>query len=168
MQAVGKVASAAVVGLMVHRLSPRTCFLVVAALPFLVALSSLAMREERTPCCGGRRREPACPCQGPMPLALCRFITQREFSSMACDTGPVLRRRISVLDRCAQRTDMHAEEFSMSIPECLAGKGGAECGSILQEKLALLGRTCTNKYLLLPALFFFLWQVSTMFQRWHA
>ena len=73
MQAVGKVASAAVVGLMVHRLSPRTCFLVVAALPFLVALSSLAMREERTPCCGGRRREPARPCQGTMSCALCRL-----------------------------------------------------------------------------------------------
>ena len=73
MQAGGKVASAAVVGLMVLRLSPRTCFLVVAALPFLIALSSLAMREERMPCCGGRRREPACPCQGPMSCALCRL-----------------------------------------------------------------------------------------------
>ena len=44
------------VGLMVQRLSPRMCFLVVAALPFLVALSSFVMREEREPCCGGRRR----------------------------------------------------------------------------------------------------------------
>ena len=48
--------SAGAVGLMVRRLSPRTCFLVVAALPFLIALSSLVMREERQPCCGGRRR----------------------------------------------------------------------------------------------------------------
>ena len=48
--------SAGVVGLMVHRLSPRMCFLVVAALPFLIALSSFVMREERQPCCGGRRR----------------------------------------------------------------------------------------------------------------
>lgn len=48
--------SAAVVGLMVHRLSPRMCFLVVAALPILVALSSFVMREERAPCCGGGRR----------------------------------------------------------------------------------------------------------------
>ena len=55
-QAVGKVASAGIVGLMVQRLSPRMCFLVVAALPFLVALSSFVMREERQPCCGGRRR----------------------------------------------------------------------------------------------------------------
>ena len=55
----------------------------------------------------------------------------------------------------------------MSILKFLAGKGEAECGSILQEKLALLGKTCTNKYLLLPAIFFFLWQVSTVFQRWH-
>ena len=54
--------SAAVVGVMVHRLSPRTCFLVVAALPFLVALSSFVMREERTPCCGGRRRALLNPC----------------------------------------------------------------------------------------------------------
>ena len=57
LQAAGKAVSAAVVGLMVHRLSPRTCFLVVAALPLLVVLSSSVMHEERTPCCGGRRRE---------------------------------------------------------------------------------------------------------------
>ncbi len=40
-----------------------------------------------------------------------------------------------------------------------AGKGEAVCTSILQEKLKLLGQTCTNKYLLMPAIFFFLWQV---------
>ena len=34
------------------------------------------------------------------------------------------------------------------------------CTSILQEKLKLLGQTCTNKFLLLPAVFFFLWQVD--------
>ena len=34
------------------------------------------------------------------------------------------------------------------------------CASILQEKLKLLGQTCTNKYLLMPAIFFFLWQVK--------
>lgn len=45
------------VGLMVHRLSPRMCFLVVAALPLLIALSSFVMREKRSPCCGGRRGE---------------------------------------------------------------------------------------------------------------
>ncbi|CAL5221093.1 g3223 [Coccomyxa viridis] len=95
LQAVGKVVSAGAVGLMVRRLSPRTCFLVVAALPFLIALSSLVMREERQPCCGGRRR-----------------------------------------------------------------KGEAVCASILQEKLKLLGQTCTNKYLLMPAIFFFLWQIT--------
>jgi len=53
---VGKVVSAAVVGVMVHKLTPRMCFQIVAVLPFLVALSSFVMREERTPCCGGRRR----------------------------------------------------------------------------------------------------------------
>ncbi len=57
LQAAGKVVSAAVVGLMVHRLSPRACFLVVAALPLLVVLSSFVMHEERKPCCGDRRRE---------------------------------------------------------------------------------------------------------------
>lgn len=40
-----------------------------------------------------------------------------------------------------------------------AGKDEAACTSTLQEKLKLLGQTCTNKYLLLPAIFFFLWQV---------
>lgn len=43
---------------------------------------------------------------------------------------------------------------------CSVGKGEAVCTSILQEKLKLLAETCTNKYLLLPAIFFFLWQVG--------
>ena len=47
-----------------------------------------------------------------------------------------------------------------TFPGCV-GKGEAVCTSILQEKLKLLGQTCTNKYLLLPAIFFFLWQVKT-------
>ncbi|CAK0782156.1 hypothetical protein CVIRNUC_005589 [Coccomyxa viridis] len=95
LQAAGKVVSAAVVGLMVHRLSPRACFLVVAALPLLVVLSSFVMHEERKPCCGDRRRK--------------------------------------------------------DVPECTG---------MFQERLRLLGQTCSNKYLLLPAVFLFLWQIT--------
>jgi len=49
---VGKVVSAAVVGLMVDRLKPRTCLLIVAALPILVLCCSFVMREERKPILG--------------------------------------------------------------------------------------------------------------------
>ncbi len=51
-QAVGKVVSAAVVGVMVQRLRPRTCLLMVAALPILVVFCSFVMREERKPIFG--------------------------------------------------------------------------------------------------------------------
>ncbi len=51
-QAVGKVVSAAVVGIMVHRFTPRNCMLVVAALPVFVLLCSFVMREERKPIFG--------------------------------------------------------------------------------------------------------------------
>ena len=35
-----------------------------------------------------------------------------------------------------------------------------ECTGMFQERLRLLGQTCSNKYLLLPAIFLFLWQVK--------
>ncbi len=45
--------SAAVVGVMVHRLTPRTCIELVALLPLLVMCSSFVLRDERKPICGG-------------------------------------------------------------------------------------------------------------------
>ena len=55
MQAAGKVASASVVGIMVERLKPRTCFFVVAVLPLIVACSAFVMQEKAGPvCCFGR------------------------------------------------------------------------------------------------------------------
>lgn len=50
----GKVVSAAVVGVMVHQLTPRNCLLVVAALPVFVLLCSFVMREERKPMFGAQ------------------------------------------------------------------------------------------------------------------
>lgn len=52
-QAVGKVISAAVVGVMVHQLKPRTCIELVALLPFLVMCSSFVLQDERKPICRG-------------------------------------------------------------------------------------------------------------------
>jgi hypothetical protein len=45
----GKVLSAAVVGVMVQRLKPRTCIELVAVLPLVVICSSFVLHEERTP-----------------------------------------------------------------------------------------------------------------------
>ncbi|EIE26997.1 Biopterin transport-related protein BT1 [Coccomyxa subellipsoidea C-169] len=87
LQAVGKVVSAAVVGIMVHQFTPRNCMLVVAALPVFVLLCSFVMREERKPIFG-------------------------------------------------------------------------EAAAVLAEKMTLLRDTCCDKYLLLPALFLFLWQIT--------
>jgi hypothetical protein len=45
---------------------------------------------------------------------------------------------------------------------CRTGKGADACpnaAAVLVEKIRLLRDACTNKYLLLPAIFFFLWQV---------
>lgn len=94
LQAVGKVVSAALVGVMVQQLRPRTCLLVVAALPILVLFCSFVMREERKP----------------------------VFGQLAADR--------------------------------------ASSGVVLLEKMRLLRDTCCDKYLLLPALFFFLWQIT--------
>ncbi|CAL8469006.1 g8547 [Coccomyxa elongata] len=94
LQAVGKVVSAAVVGVMVQQLRPRTCLLLVAALPILVLFCSFIMHEERKP----------------------------MFGKVASSR--------------------------------------ASAGSVLVEKMRLLRDTCCDKYLLLPALFFFLWQIT--------
>ena len=40
----------------------------------------------------------------------------------------------------------------------------ASAGAVLLEKMRLLRDTCCDKYLLLPALFFFLWQVRNVLQ----
>lgn len=39
---------------------------------------------------------------------------------------------------------------------------------MLAEKLGLLKRTCSDKYLLLPAIFIFLWQVHSLFDTAYA
>lgn len=53
-QAVGKVVSAGVVGVMIAHVRPRACFMIIAALPLLIACSSFVMREDRIGgwCCG--------------------------------------------------------------------------------------------------------------------
>ena len=53
--------------------------------------------------------------------------------------------------------------ITLSMLSCFSGHKDQPCRtavSVLAEKLGLLKRTCSDKYLLMPAIFIFLWQVG--------
>jgi hypothetical protein len=59
---VGKVVSAGVAGLLIAHVQSRTCFMIIAALPFIVTCSSFVMKEDRVGgwCCGQGKCVDAC------------------------------------------------------------------------------------------------------------